>query len=65
VHGADPAAVHALAEAYAAAAAELAGHCRHPDAGGVSASDFPLAGLDEDALAAFLASVSRQPTGQE
>jgi amino acid adenylation domain-containing protein len=60
VCGADGAAVEALAGALAAAAAELAEHCRHPDSGGVSASDFPFAGLDTDAMGAFLAAVTRQ-----
>ena len=51
-----------LAQAYAAAAAELTEHCRNPEAGGVSVSDFPLAGLDDDALSAFLATVSASKT---
>jgi non-ribosomal peptide synthase protein (TIGR01720 family) len=56
-HGASlaDASVERLAEAYARALRELIEHCRAPGAGGFTPSDFPEAGLDQDALDALMA----------
>ncbi|TWH69903.1 hypothetical protein JD77_04920 [Micromonospora olivasterospora] len=56
---ADAATLDGLAEALTAALDELAEHCARPGAGTVSPSDFPLAGLGRDDLAAFLTAVTR------
>ena len=51
--------VTALVEAYPRAVAELVEHCRNPDAGGYTPSDFPLMDFDQselDDLASDLAS---------
>ncbi|MEO3777936.1 amino acid adenylation domain-containing protein [Micromonospora sp. B11E3] len=56
---ADVATLDNLAEALTAALDELAEHCARPGAGTVSPSDFPLAGLGRDDLAAFLTAVTR------
>ncbi|MEV6977381.1 amino acid adenylation domain-containing protein [Kitasatospora sp. NPDC093806] len=42
--------VRALAEGFAARLVALVAHCAEPGAGGRTPSDFPLAGLDQDAL---------------
>ena len=57
IHGAPlaEASVARLAEAYARALRELIEHCRAPDAGGFTPSDFPEAGLDQASLDAVLA----------
>ena len=52
-----------LAEALAGAAAELAEHCAGT-AGSVVASDFPLAGVDDGALAALLTTLSDHTGGE-
>ncbi len=54
-----------LARALPEAARSLAEHCRTPGAGAVSASDFPLAGLGEDELSAFAATLSARRTESE
>jgi non-ribosomal peptide synthase protein (TIGR01720 family) len=46
----DQATVSALAGSYARALASLIEHCTSPGAGRYTPSDFPLAGLDQDAL---------------
>ncbi|MFL5384951.1 MAG: amino acid adenylation domain-containing protein [Longimicrobiaceae bacterium] len=46
--------VERLAEAFAAELRALIEHCRHPEAGGYTPSDFALAGLDQAALDALL-----------
>ncbi|SCG54230.1 hybrid non-ribosomal peptide synthetase/type I polyketide synthase [Micromonospora halophytica] len=59
---ADVATLDALADALADALTGLAAHCARPDAVTVDPSDFPLAGLGRDDLAAFLTAVtSRRP----
>ncbi|HEX8276904.1 MAG TPA: amino acid adenylation domain-containing protein [Longimicrobiaceae bacterium] len=57
--------VQALAERYAAALREMVAHCRLPEAGGCTPSDFPLAGLDAAALAGLAAAVGAGPGGRE
>jgi len=52
------AAVDALAQALAEAFDAVTEHCTRPGAGSVAPSDFPLAGLDSDSLAAFLGAFS-------
>jgi non-ribosomal peptide synthase protein (TIGR01720 family) len=47
--------VERLAEAYAAALRAIIAHCRNPQAGGFTPSDFPEAGLDQSALDALMA----------
>jgi len=42
--------VRALAEAFTAELRALVGHCTSPDVGGRTPSDFPLAGLDQEAV---------------
>ncbi|SCE99986.1 hypothetical protein GA0074695_2774 [Micromonospora viridifaciens] len=57
-----------LADAVAAALDEVAAHCARPGAGTVSPSDFPLAGLSRDDLAAFLTAVTSRraaPSGTD
>ena len=44
-----------LAEAFERSLTEIIEHCRHPEAGGFTPSDFPEAGLDQDALDALMA----------
>jgi hypothetical protein len=56
---ADVAVLDRLADALTGALDELAEHCARPGVGAVSPSDFPLAGLGRDDLAAFLAAVTR------
>ncbi|MDB4950211.1 MAG: hypothetical protein JWM27_2860 [Gemmatimonadetes bacterium] len=46
--------VERLAAGYLAALREIVAHCRHPQAGGFTPSDFDLAGLDQDELDALL-----------
>jgi amino acid adenylation domain-containing protein/non-ribosomal peptide synthase protein (TIGR01720 family) len=46
--------VERLAEAYAAALRAIIEHCRNPQAGGFTPSDFPEAGLDQSALDALM-----------
>ncbi|MFK3721581.1 non-ribosomal peptide synthase/polyketide synthase [Pseudomonas fulva] len=46
----DVQAIEALADAYGAQLQALIEHCLAPDAGGVTPSDFPLAGLDQAQL---------------
>ncbi len=46
-----------LAVGWQAALDALAEHCARPGAGSVGPTDFPLAGLDQDTLASFLAAV--------
>ncbi|MEW5926457.1 MAG: amino acid adenylation domain-containing protein [Gemmatimonadota bacterium] len=57
--------VQALAERYAAALRGIVAHCRLPEAGGCTPSDFPLAGLDAAALAGLAAAVGAGPGGRE
>ncbi|HEV2733541.1 MAG TPA: amino acid adenylation domain-containing protein, partial [Longimicrobiaceae bacterium] len=57
--------VEALAERYAAALREMVAHCRLPEAGGCTPSDFPLAGLDAAALDGLAAAVGAGPGGRE
>jgi amino acid adenylation domain-containing protein len=47
-----------LAQALREGLHRLAAHCQDPDAGRVTPSDFPLAGLDEDELSTFLAALT-------
>lgn len=47
--------MNGLARAHAAALARVGRHCRDTTAGDIRSSDFPLAGLDDDELAAVLA----------
>jgi amino acid adenylation domain-containing protein/non-ribosomal peptide synthase protein (TIGR01720 family) len=56
-HGASisDASAERLAEAYGRALRELIEHCRAPEAGGFTPSDFPEAGLDQAALDALMA----------
>ncbi|TLW94620.1 amino acid adenylation domain-containing protein [Saccharomonospora piscinae] len=46
--------------AHAEALVAIAEHCRRPDAGGASGSDFPLAGLDDDELALVLDNIGER-----
>jgi len=46
----DPATITRLAQAYLAALHALIAHCRAPEAGGFTPSDFPLAALDQATL---------------
>ena len=46
--------VQRLADAYAAALRAIIDHCRNPNAGGFTPSDFPEAGLDQSALDALM-----------
>jgi len=61
----DRATIERLAEGYLAALRALIAHCRAPDAGGFTPSDFPKAKLSQKELDKFLASVGqarrRQP----
>ncbi len=57
--------VEALAGRYAAALREMVAHCRLPEAGGCTPSDFPLAGLDRAALDAVAAAAGAGPGGRE
>jgi amino acid adenylation domain-containing protein/non-ribosomal peptide synthase protein (TIGR01720 family) len=50
----DEATVQRLADGYADAVRDLIAHCRDPQAGGFTPSDFAMAGLDQDALDALL-----------
>ncbi|HEY3569677.1 MAG TPA: condensation domain-containing protein, partial [Thermoanaerobaculia bacterium] len=56
--------IEALARAVLEALQEIIAHCLAAEAGGCTASDFPLSGLDEERLAALLASVPA-PAGIE
>jgi non-ribosomal peptide synthase protein (TIGR01720 family) len=47
--------VERLAAAYEAALRAIVEHCRNPQAGGFTPSDFPEAGLDQSALDALMA----------
>jgi non-ribosomal peptide synthase protein (TIGR01720 family) len=47
--------VERLAAAYAEAVRAIIEHCRNPEAGGFTPSDFPEAGLDQSALDALMA----------
>jgi amino acid adenylation domain-containing protein/non-ribosomal peptide synthase protein (TIGR01720 family) len=49
--------VERLAEAFAAELRALIEHCRHPQAGGFTPSDFALADLDQSALDALLSQI--------
>ena len=51
----DRATVERLAAAYLDALREIVAHCRDPQAGGYTPSDFDLAGLDQEGLDALLA----------
>jgi amino acid adenylation domain-containing protein len=51
----------ALARALRAACGRLLEHCRAPGTGSLSTSDFPLADLSQDELAAFLAEAGAAP----
>ena len=51
----DRATVERLAEAYGDALRSIIEHCRNPQAGGFTPSDFPEAGLDQAALDALMA----------
>ena len=55
VHSAETA--RRLADGFVEALRELIEHCRHPEAGGFTPSDFALAGLDQGALDALLAEI--------
>jgi amino acid adenylation domain-containing protein/non-ribosomal peptide synthase protein (TIGR01720 family) len=50
----DGATVQRLADGYVDAVRDLIAHCRDPQAGGFTPSDFAMAGLDQDALDALL-----------
>ena len=50
----DAATVQALADGFVQAVRDLIAHCRDPQAGGFTPSDFAMAGLDQDALDALL-----------
>ncbi|HEX6036759.1 non-ribosomal peptide synthetase [Longimicrobium sp.] len=50
----DRATVERLAEGFLGALRELVAHCRDPQAGGYTPSDFALSGLDQDGLDALL-----------
>ncbi|MET0398105.1 MAG: condensation domain-containing protein, partial [Longimicrobiaceae bacterium] len=60
-----PATVEALAERYAAALRAAVAHCRLPEAGGRTPSDFPLAELDAAALGGLAAATGAGPGGRE
>ena len=49
--------VERLAAGYLEALRELVAHCRDPQAGGYTPSDFALAGLDQDGLDALLSQI--------
>ncbi|HYR06331.1 MAG TPA: amino acid adenylation domain-containing protein, partial [Longimicrobium sp.] len=49
--------IERLAEGYLAALRELVSHCRDPQAGGYTPSDFALAGLDQEGLDALLSQI--------
>jgi amino acid adenylation domain-containing protein/non-ribosomal peptide synthase protein (TIGR01720 family) len=49
--------VRRVAQAFAAELRALIAHCRHPQAGGYTPSDFALAGLDQAGLDALLAEI--------
>jgi non-ribosomal peptide synthase protein (TIGR01720 family) len=51
----DRATIQRLADAYGAALRAIVAHCRNPEAGGFTPSDFPEAGLDQSALDALMA----------
>jgi amino acid adenylation domain-containing protein/non-ribosomal peptide synthase protein (TIGR01720 family) len=53
----DRATVERLAEGYLDALRELVAHCRDPQAGGYTPSDFGLAGLDQEGLDALLSQI--------
>ena len=53
----DRATIEYLANSYADALRGIIAHCKSPDAGGYTPSDFPLAGLDNDALSQVLMQV--------
>jgi len=40
---------------------ELIDHCRHPDSGGYTPSDFPDVQIDQDRLNRVVRRVSKQP----
>ncbi len=54
-----PATIERLAERVGALLRELIDHCRTPEAGGVTPSDFPLAGLDQSRLDQIVAARRR------
>jgi amino acid adenylation domain-containing protein len=54
-----------LARALRESLLRLAAHCQDPDAGRVTPSDFPLAGLDEDELSTFLAALAGDATDDQ
>jgi non-ribosomal peptide synthase protein (TIGR01720 family) len=49
--------VQRLADAFAAELRALIEHCRHPEAGGYTPSDFALAGLDQGGLDSLLSQI--------
>jgi non-ribosomal peptide synthase protein (TIGR01720 family) len=49
--------IERLAEGYLQALRELVSHCRDPQAGGYTPSDFALAGLDQEGLDALLSQI--------
>jgi len=51
--------IEALADGFASALRSLTEHCRTPEAGGVTPSDFPLAGLSRDQLSRAIAQVQQ------
>jgi non-ribosomal peptide synthase protein (TIGR01720 family) len=53
----DRATIEYLANRYADALRGIIAHCKSPDAGGYTPSDFPLAGLDNDGLSQVLMQV--------
>ncbi len=53
-----PASVERLAAGFMAALRELIAHCRQPETGAYTPSDFPLAGLSQQQLDSVLAAVS-------
>jgi non-ribosomal peptide synthase protein (TIGR01720 family) len=55
----DRATVERLAAGYVDALRELVAHCRDPQAGGYTPSDFALAGLDQEGLDALLSQLGR------
>jgi non-ribosomal peptide synthase protein (TIGR01720 family) len=50
----DAATIQALADGFVRALRDLIAHCRDPQAGGYTPSDFAMAGLDQAALDALL-----------
>ncbi len=52
--------VERLAQEFVERLGELIRHCLSPDAGGVTPSDFPLAGLDQNQLAKLAARLGRK-----